>query len=154
MLDFLAAREKASRTRLFLYAAAGLVIASGLAALAFGLGSWAYEYRRYSLHEGRVRRLVEQHPTIAQVRAGIMAEAGAWEAYIPRPNERPGQLAAFMPPQHVNEIEARWERYPRLYLFGVGGMTYALFFDEAGRLRDSVIWSEPPPSGSRRKTAG
>jgi hypothetical protein len=141
MLDFLGPRERTSRTRLALFALAGIVVAGTLAALAFGLGTWAFEYRRYSLHEGRVRRLVEKHPTIAQVRAGIMAEKGAWESYIPRPDERPGTLVAFMPLQHANEIEAKWERYPRLYLFAVGGMTYALFFDEAGRLQDSVIWA-------------
>jgi len=139
MLDFLAAREKASPTRLALYALAGLVVAGLLASLAFGLGSWAYQYRRYSLHEGRVRRMVEKHPTIAQVREGLMVEPGFWESYIPRPDER-GPLVAFMPPRQEPAIMAKWARYPRLYLFGVGGMTYALFFDEAGRLRDYLIW--------------
>jgi hypothetical protein len=45
-----------------------------------------------------------------------------------------------MPPKQEPAIMAKWARYPRLYLFGVGGMTYALFFDEAGRLRDYLIW--------------
>jgi hypothetical protein len=141
MLDFLAVREKASRTRLVLYALGGLVIAAAMAALAFGLGSWAYQYRRFSLHEGRVRRMVEKHPTIAQVREGLATEPGFWESYVPRPDERPGTVVAFMPPRQADEIEAKWSRYPRLYLFGAGGMTYALFFDEAGRLRDYVLWS-------------
>jgi hypothetical protein len=140
MLDFLAAREPASRTRLFLYAAAGLLIASALAALAFGLGTWAYEYRRLSLHEGRVRRLVERHPTLSQVRAGLAAE-GASATYVPAPGEG-GPLIAFMPPRHEREIMAKWDRYPKLYLFTVDGdVVYALFFDAGGVLRDALVWS-------------
>ena len=139
MLDFLATREKASRTRLFLFAAGGLFIASAMAALAFGLGSWAYQYRRLSLHEGRVRRMVEQHPKVSQVRAALQAE-GARETYVPRADER-GPLIAFMPPRKEAEIEAKMGRYPTLFLFEVeGGMIYALFFDSAGVLRDSVVW--------------
>ena len=59
---------------------------------------------------------------------------------MPGDGHENGPLVAFMPPKQEPAIMAKWARYPRLYLFGVGGMTYALFFDEAGRLRDYLIW--------------
>ena len=53
----------------------GALVASGLALyLALVLGAWGFDFRRTSQHDGRLRRLVQQHPTLARVVQGLAEE--------------------------------------------------------------------------------
>ena len=116
--------------------AGGVLAAGGLAALVLTLGSWAYQHRRYTLHDGRLKRLVEQHPTIEDARQGILAEAG--NRALPPP---PQDLRAFAArwPARTDEILRKRERWPLIRMYDAGGLVYLLYFDAAGRLQDYVL---------------
>ena len=64
-------------TRKVVFVVAGSVAATGIIlALVFSLAGWAYRHRDASLHDGRLKRVVEKHPTMAQVSEAILAEPG------------------------------------------------------------------------------
>ena len=57
-----------------LFLGAAVVVTILLGGLAFWLGSWGFEYRRQSLHNGRLRRLRERKPRMDQVVEGLRDE--------------------------------------------------------------------------------
>ena len=119
----------------------GVVAAGGLVVLALTLGGWAYEYRRLSMHDGRLKRLVERHPTVAAVTQGLLDEPGT--TAIPVPGTQAGlrALVAGWAPARVDEVLAKAQRWPAVRAFGAGDMIYLLFFDASGRLQDYVLLS-------------
>jgi hypothetical protein len=128
--------ERERRT-LVLALGGGLIAAGGLAALVFTLGSWAYQHRRYTIHDGRLKRLVERHPTVGDASAGILAEAG--NRALPAPQARDVRAWAERWPARAEEILRKHERWPLLRIFDAGGLVYVLYFDQGGRLQDYVL---------------
>jgi len=103
--------------------------------LALGLGSWAFDYRRYQQHEGRLRRLVEKAPTLDRVERGLedegshlVASPAAPAALAEVARDRAGAKAA--------EVLEKGRRWPVTRVFEAGDMVYFLFFDGDGVLRD------------------
>ena len=126
------------RRPLLLALGGGVIAAGGLVVLVLTLGSWAYQHRRYTLHDGRLKRLVEQHPTVADASQGILAEAG--NRAIDPPRSGPDLRAwAARWPTRTDEILRKWERWPMLRIFDAGGLVYVLYFDDGGRLQDYVL---------------
>jgi hypothetical protein len=122
------------RTRM-LALAGGVVAAGALVALVLTLGSWAYLHRRYTLHDRRLQRLVEQHPTAEDASRGILAEPG--NRALPSPLDLRAWAARW--PARAEEIVRKRERWPVLRVFDAGGLVYVLYFDAAGRLQDYVL---------------
>jgi hypothetical protein len=123
-----------------------LVIAAGslggtalLVGLVFSLGGWAYQHRRWSLHDGRLRRLVAEHPSEDRVSRGILAEPGNWLIATPASEAELRQLAARWSPSRVDEGVAKWRKWKRERIFGVRDVAYVLYFDDDGRLQDYVL---------------
>jgi hypothetical protein len=126
------------RRPLLLALGGGVIAAGALAALVMTLGSWAYQHRRYTLHDGRLKRLVEQHPTVGDASQGILAEAG--NRAIDPPRSEP-ELRAWISrwPARADEVLRKWERWPMLRIFAVGDLVYVLYFSDGGRLQDYVL---------------
>jgi len=123
-----------------------LVIAAGsvgatavLVGLVFSLGGWAYRHRRWSLHDGRLRRLVAEHPSEDRVSRGILAEPGNWPIATPASDEELRRLAARWSPARADEVVAKRRQGRTLRIFGVRDVAYFLYFDDEGRLRDYVL---------------
>ena len=123
-----------------------LVIAAGsvgatavLVGLVFSLGGWAYRHRRWSLHDGRLRRLVAEHPSEDRVSRGILAEPGNWPIATPASDEELRRLAARWSPARADEVVAKRRQRKTLRIFGVHDVAYFLYFDDEGRLRDYVL---------------
>jgi hypothetical protein len=131
-------RPEPERRRLLLALGGGVVAAGGLVILVLTLGSWAYQHRRYTLHDGRLKRLVEQHPTADDASRGILAEPG--NRAVPAPSSEP-ELRAWAArwPTRTDEVLKKRGRWPTVRIFDVGDLVYVLYFDEAGRLRDYVL---------------
>lgn len=111
-----------------------------IAWLAFTIGAWGFGFRRFSQHEGRLRRLLPQQPSLERVVQGLNEEgsrlvaAPETEAALERVlAERAGDRAAL-----VRAKAARW-RYTRVFV--AGDMVYFVFFDEARVMRDFVCVS-------------
>jgi hypothetical protein len=123
-----------------------LVIAAGslggtalLVALVFSLGGWAYQHRRGSLHDGRLRRLVAEHPSEDRVSRGILAEPGNWRIATPASEADLRRLAADWSPSRVDEVVAKWRKWKRVHVYGVRDVAYVLYFDDDGKLQDYVL---------------
>jgi hypothetical protein len=115
---------------------AGALVASGLALyLALFLGAWAFDVRRASQHDGRLRRLVQQQPTLARVVQGL-ADDGS--PLIESPEGPAALLAAASRHGGANagEVRTKGSRWPTTRVFRAGDMIYFLYFDAEGVLRD------------------
>jgi len=125
-----------------------LVIAAGslggtalLVGLVLSLGGWAYQHRRSSLHDGRLRRLVAEHPSEDRVSRGILAEPGNWPIATPASEVELRPLVAEWSPARVDEVVAKSRKWKRVRVFGVRDVAYVLYFDDDGLLRDYVLLS-------------
>jgi hypothetical protein len=124
-------------TRKAVFVVAGSLAVTGvIVAVVFSLAGWAYRHRDASLHDGRLRRAVEQHPTIGQVSEGILAEPGNRALPTPASAEELRRLLSRYPRGRADEIEAKRQRWRDLRVFEAGDVVYFLYFDEAGTLRD------------------
>jgi hypothetical protein len=117
----------------------GILAAAGLTALVLSLGAWAYQHRRYTLHDGRLKRLVDQHPTVHDVTVGLLAESGSRVITVPDSDARLRDLVAQWSPARADEIVAKRRRWPVTRMFGVGEMVYVLYFDAEGALQEYLL---------------
>lgn len=118
--------------------AGSLAVTGGLVALALSLGSWAYRHRRSSLHEGRLRRLLDAHPTSQQVAEALLAE-GAVPVETPVSEADLRRLASAWSSSRADDVVAKRRRWPELRIFGLADVAYFLYFDDKGVLRDYVL---------------
>jgi hypothetical protein len=115
---------------------AGSLAATGIIlALVFSLSGWAYQQREGSLHDGRLKRLVDQHPSAAQASAGILAEAGTRLIGAPASEEELRRWASSWRRGDVQRIVSKRRTWPDVRLFGAGDLVYVLYFDDQGHLQ-------------------
>jgi hypothetical protein len=120
-----------------IFIAAGSLAGTGaILAFVFSLSGWAYQHREGSLHDGRLRRLVEQHPSAAQVSEGILAEPGNRALAAPTSEAELRRLAEQWPRGQVDRIVAKQRKWNKVRVFGAGDMVYVLYFDDQDRLQD------------------
>jgi hypothetical protein len=120
--------------------AASLTVTAVTALLAFVLGSWGFETRRYGQHLGRLRRLLEQKPTLEQVVQGLEAEASHLIG-APRDPEELARVAAERGGAVAATVREKGRRWPQTRVFLAGDMVYFIFFDERGVMVDFVFVS-------------
>jgi hypothetical protein len=126
----------ADRRKAVFVVAGSLAATGAIVVLVFSLAGWAYRHRGASLHDGRLRRVVEQHPTIGQVSEGILAEPGNRALPTPASEEELRRIVEQYPRGRPDQILAKRRRWPQLRLFDARDVVYILYFDEAGTLRD------------------
>lgn len=118
-------------------AAGSLVVTAATLALALSLGSWAFQHRRGSLHEGRLKRLVAAKPTSAQVNEALLAE-GAVPIETPATEDDLARLASRWSPRRAHDVVSRRKQWPEVRVYAHGDVVYFLFFDGSGVLKDAV----------------
>ena len=129
-------------TRKVVFVVAGSLAATAtIVVLVFSLAGWAYRHRGASLHDVRLRKVVEQHPTIGQVSEGILAEPGNRALPTPASEEELRQLLARYPRGQADQIAAKRSRWRALRVFEARDVVYFLYFDERGRLQDYELAS-------------
>jgi len=120
---------------------AGSVLLASLALyLAFWLGAWAFDVRRYSTHDARLRRLVQQQPSIDRVTRGLEDEGSPLVA-APTTEAELRRVVAERGRDKSTAILERAARYPKTRVHVAGDMVYFLFYDARGVLRDYVYVS-------------
>src|SRR5262245_38404433 len=67
--------------------AGSVVLASLSLALALWLGAWAFDTRQWVTHDTRLRRLVQQHPSMDRVTRGLEDEGSGLVASPSGPDE-------------------------------------------------------------------
>jgi hypothetical protein len=129
-------------TRKAVFVVAGSLAATGvIVALVFSLAGWAYRHRSAPLHDARLRKVVEQHPTIGQVSEGILAEPGNRALPTPASEEELRRLLEQYPRGRADQILAKRRRWRDLRVFDARDVVYILYFDDAGALQDYELAS-------------
>lgn len=131
----------ADRRKVVVAVAGSLLVTTGLVALVLSLGSWAYQTRRFLLHERRLALLLEQHPTASDVSTALLAEPGSRLIAAPTTDDELEALTRDWSRAHVDEIVAKRRTAREVRIFGVQDMVYVLFFDADGRLQSYVLMS-------------
>jgi hypothetical protein len=126
----------ADRRKALLVAAGSLAGTGAILAAVFSLSGWAYQHRAASLHDGRLRRLVEQHPSAAQATEGILAEPGNRAIATSPSEDELRRLAGQWRRGEGDRIIEKRRRWSAVRVFGAGDMVYVLYFDEHDRLQD------------------
>lgn len=108
--------------------------------LALFLGSWGFDQRRFSLHEGRLRRLVEKEPRLEQVVEGLRAEQSP-EIGRARGEAELGRLAEKWGGLRRTQVLEKGRRWPEVHVFEAADMLYFLYFDQDLVLRDFLCVS-------------
>lgn len=119
----------------FLILAGAVAATAATLALALLAGTWAFDYRRYSQHEGRLQRVLQQQPTIGQVTAGLEDEGASVLAAPATPEELEGVIAAHGG-QRVGELQQKARRWGHLRVFQAADMLYFIFYDDESVMRD------------------
>lgn len=127
--------EQSPLGKRLLVAAGGLLGTGAILWAVLLLGSWAYDYRRLSYHEGRLARLVEKKPALDLVVLALEQD-GSPLVDAARGEEDLRRAAARWGPARTAEILAKGERWTQARVFRAGDVVYFLYFDAAGLLRD------------------
>ena len=120
----------------FWIVAGALAVTLATLALALVLGSVAFDVRRYLLHEGRLRRVMESQPTVESLTQGLLAEKTT--TLIAAPSSRQDVERAISAHGGIKsqEIRGKASRYAQLRVFRARDMIYFVFFDASGVMRD------------------
>jgi hypothetical protein len=121
-------------SRFWILAGAFTVTAATLA-LALALGAWGFDYRRYSLHEGRLKRALEQEPTRSSLTAGL-AQEGAVVIASPETPDEMERVIADHAGDRAPEIREKAERWRHFTLYRAADMLYFVYFDDGEVMRD------------------
>jgi hypothetical protein len=119
---------------------ASMAITAGVAYLAFLLGAWGFDTRRYGQHDARLRKLLLANPHLDQVVEAFEAEGSPLVASTSVPRELEG-VAAEKAAEKKAEVVAKGGRWPQARVFAAGDMLYFIFFDEKGVMRDYTLVS-------------
>ncbi|HVR71926.1 MAG TPA: hypothetical protein VMT87_13875 [Vicinamibacteria bacterium] len=122
------------------FLAAAVAITAAMAYLAFLLGAWGFDTRRYGQHEGRLRKLLLANPRLDQVVEAFQAEKSSLVASARGPREL-DEAAARWAGDRRSAVVAKGARWPQARVFAAGDMVYFIFFDEAGVMRDFALVS-------------
>jgi hypothetical protein len=120
-----------------------------IASLAFLLGAWGFNTRRYSQHADRLRRLLEQHPKLPQVVQAFQDEGSPLVA-APRDSAELQRVAEQWAGPRAGEVVEKAARWPQTRVFVAGDMVYFIFFDEQGVMRDYTFVSRRAAAPARR----
>ena len=120
--------------------AGALVVTMGSLILAMVLGSASFDFRRYSQHEGRMRKVLHEAPSIERLTQGLSDEGTPLVA-APRGPDETAQAIARQGGSRSAELRVKAAHYPQLRVFRAADMLYFVFFDEAGTMRDFTLVS-------------
>jgi hypothetical protein len=119
---------------------ASLLITAGLGWLAFALGSWGFDTRRYLQHQGRLKRMLEQKPVVEQVVEGLRNDGSPLVA-APRDPATLHAVARARGGPRQDEVIAKGMKWAQTRVFQAGDMVYFIYFDADGVMRDYVCVS-------------
>lgn len=115
---------------------AGALVVTLLAlALALRLGSASFDYRRFSEHEGRLRRVMREQPSALRLTQGLQEE-GTPLVVTATSAEAKERAAVAHGAKQVAEIREKNARYAELRVYRAADMLYFVFFDGEGVMRD------------------
>jgi hypothetical protein len=115
--------------------AGAFVVTIAALTLAMLLGSASFDFRRFSQHEGRLRRVLREQPTADRLTKGLQDEGTPLLATAERPEDVERLIAAHGG-KKAAAIREKARRYGQLRVFRAADMLYFVYFDADGVMRD------------------
>ena len=132
-------REDAGPNRLAILAVS-VALTAGVAYLAFLLGAWGFDTRRFSQHERRMQKVLLAKPRVDQVVRGLEDEGSPLIASATGPREL-DVVAARYAGERSDAVVERGAGAAQTRVFRAGDMIYFVFFDEGGVMNGFSIAS-------------
>jgi len=120
--------------RFWMLVGAFLVTIAALS-LAMLLGSASFDFRRFSQHEGRLRRVLREEPTAERLTKGLADEGTPLLATATQPEDVERLIAAYGG-KKAAEIRGKAGRFGQVRVFRAADMLYFVYFDAGGVMRD------------------
>jgi hypothetical protein len=117
--------------------AAAAATSGVLLAATLWIGSWAYDARRLTLHDARLRKVLLQAPSAERLSRGL-ADEGSPLLFATRDQQEMRAAADRWGGRRAADIAGRAARFSAMRVHQVGDVTYFLFFDADGILKDYV----------------
>lgn len=115
--------------------AGALAVTLGALTIAMLLGATSFDFRRYTQHENRMRKVLRETPSVERLTQGL-AEEGTALIAAPASRAEAERVIAARGGLKQTELRAKAGRYPQLRLYRAGDMLYFVFFDADGVMRD------------------
>jgi hypothetical protein len=121
--------------------AGALVITLGSLWLAMVLGSLAFDVRRTTQHDRRLRKVMtEPQPTVDRLTQAFKDE-GTLPVAAPTTPEEKERVIVEKGGKQAAELRAKAARYPEMRVYATADMLYFVFFDRDGVMRDFSLVS-------------
>jgi hypothetical protein len=120
--------------RFWIFAGA-LVVTLGCLTLAMLLGSASFDFRRYTVHQRRMEKVLREQPTADRLTRGL-ADEGTAQLAVARTREELEREARARGGKKAAEIREKGARHAETRVYQAGDMLYFVFFDAAGVMRD------------------
>lgn len=111
------------------------VVTAATLTIALVLGSLAFDYRRYTQHQARLERVLEQHPDEERLTKGL-ADDGTPLVAAPETADEIARIIAAQKPDRQQELREKARRWGHLRVYAASDMLYFIFFDDRGIMRD------------------
>jgi hypothetical protein len=112
-----------------------LAVTLGALALAMLLGSASFDFRRYTVHQQRLQRVLREQPTADRLTRGLADEGTPLLAVLSTRDEVEKE-ATTRGRRKAAEIREKGGRRAQTRVYQAGDMLYFVYFDEAGVMRD------------------
>jgi len=132
--------ERPTIVRRVLVFGGAFVVTAVTLGLALGLGSLGFDFRRFTQHERRMRRVLEQQPSIEQLTQGLADDGSPLLASPDSPDET-ARVIAELGDDRSAELREKAARWGHLRVYTASDMLYFVFFDDEGVMRDFTLVS-------------
>ena len=115
--------------------AGALSVTLGALTLAMILGSTSFDFRRYTVHQARLQKVMREQPTADRLTRGLADEGTLLLAVATTRDEAEREARARGGPKAA-EIRDKASRHAQTRVYQAGDMRYFVYFDTAGVMRD------------------
>ena len=120
--------------RFWIFAGA-ITVTLGALTLAMMLGSASFDFRRYTVHQQRLQKVLRAQPTADRLTRGL-ADEGTAQLAVARTREELEREASARGGPKAAEIRDKGARHAETRVYQAGDMLYFVYFDTAGVMRD------------------
>lgn len=112
-----------------------LAVTLGALTLAMVLGSASFDFRRYTVHQQRMQKVLREQPTADRLTRGL-ADEGTVLLAVLRSREDVGREASARGGKNAAEVREKAARHAETRVYQASDMLYFVYFDADGVMRD------------------
>ena len=112
-----------------------LAVTLGALTLAMVLGSASFDFRRYTVHQQRMQKVLREQPTADRLTRGL-ADEGTVLLAVLRSREDVEREASARGGKKAAEVREKAARHAETRVYQASDMLYFVYFDADGVMRD------------------